>query len=115
MRALHLRVLPAERCSAFSAAIGVIRTALSAGRSEPATDITRARPTTVAIVAGSPGSTPKSSVLMPRAAASAPATPGTIPSAASRIPSAKIMRPTVDGSAPSARRTAISWDRCDTV
>jgi len=55
--------------SAFRMDIGVIRKARNAGASEPANVITSARPTAAANVAGSPGATPNSSALMPRAAA----------------------------------------------
>lgn len=55
--------------SALRTDIGVSRTALTAGTSEPANVIRSATPTPVANVAGSLGATPKSSALIPRAAA----------------------------------------------
>lgn len=57
------------RYSALMADIGVTRTALIAGMSEPASVIRSARPTAPVKVAGSPGSTPKSKARIPRAAA----------------------------------------------
>ena len=102
--------------SALRTDIGVTRTALSAGTSEPA----KRHQERHADACGERCGIARCDAKEQRAHASRGRV-GTqharhdTEAAARRMPSAKIMRPTRDGSAPRARRTPISCDRCDTV